>query len=109
VPGPLEFFVWCTCFALEVAVVVCAIRAKVFRRFLPLNLYMAASAVSDVLRFRILAHYGFTSSEYVYFYYYSDALLTIALYLALLVQTALNLAIPTRSTTWSTKALPRVY
>jgi hypothetical protein len=63
---------------------VCAIRAKVFRRFLPLNLYMAASAVSDVLRFRILAHYGFTSSEYVYFYYYSDALLTIVLYLALI-------------------------
>ena len=37
-----------------------------------------------MLRFRILAHYGFTSSEYVYFYYYSDALLTIALYLALI-------------------------
>ena len=83
-PGPLEFFVWCTCFVLEVAVVVCAIRAKVLRRFLPLNLYMAASAVCDVLRFRILVHYGFSSSEYVYFYYYSDALLTIALYLALI-------------------------
>jgi len=84
VPGPLEFFVWCTCFVLEVAVVVCAIRAKVFRRFLPLNLYMAASALGDVLRFRILFHYGFTSKEYIYFYYYSDALLTIALYLALI-------------------------
>lgn len=45
---------------------------------------MAASAVCDVLRFRILFHYGFTSSEYVYFYYYSDALLTIALYLTLI-------------------------
>ena len=45
---------------------------------------MAASAVCDALRFRILFHYGFTSSEYVYFYYYSDALLTIALYLALI-------------------------
>ena len=83
-PGPLEFFVWCTCFVLEVAVVVCAIRAKVFRRFLPLNLYMAASAVCDVLRFKILYHYGISSSEYVYVYYYSDALLTIALYLALI-------------------------
>ncbi len=83
-PGSLEFFVWCTCFVLEAAVVVCAIRARVFRRFLPLNLYMAASAVCDVLRFRILFHYGFTSNEYVYFYYYSDALLTIGLYLALI-------------------------
>jgi hypothetical protein len=45
---------------------------------------MAASAVCDVLRFKILYHYGISSSEYVYFYYYSDALLTIALYLALI-------------------------
>ena len=64
--------------------VVCALRAKVFRRFLPLNLYMAASAIGDLLRFRILFHYGYTSREYFYFYYYSDALLTVALYLALI-------------------------
>ncbi len=83
-PGPIEFFVWCTCFVLEVAVVVCALRGKVFRRFLPLNLYMAASAIGDLLRFRILFHYGYTSKEYFYFYYYSDALLTVALYLALI-------------------------
>jgi hypothetical protein len=63
---------------------VCAIRAGIFRRFLPLNLYMAASAVGDLLRFRILFHYGYTSREYFYFYYYSDALLTVALYLALI-------------------------
>jgi len=67
-----------------VAVVVCAIRANVFRRYLPLNLYMAASAIGDILRFRILFHYGYTSREYFYFYYYSDALLTVALYLALI-------------------------
>ncbi len=45
---------------------------------------MAASAVGDLLRFRILFHYGYTSREYFYFYYYSDALLTVALYLALI-------------------------
>src|SRR5260370_19893836 len=76
--------VWCTCFVLEVAVLVCAIRAKVFFRYLPLSLYMTASAASDILRFRILYHYGYTSKEYFYFYYYSDALLTVALYLALI-------------------------
>ncbi len=83
-PGPIEFMVWCTCFVLEVAVLVCAIRAKVFFRYLPLSLYMTASAASDILRFRILYHYGYTSKEYFYFYYYSDALLTVALYLALI-------------------------
>jgi hypothetical protein len=45
---------------------------------------MAASAAGDLLRFRILFHYGYTSREYFYFYYYSDALLTVALYLALI-------------------------
>jgi len=84
VPGPIEFMVWCLGFASEVAVVVCAIRAKVFKRYLPLNLYMAASATVELLRYRILNHYGFTSSNYFYFYYYSDALLTITLYLALI-------------------------
>jgi len=64
--------------------VVCAIRAKVFKRYLPLNLYMAASATVELLRYRILNHYGFTSSNYFYFYYYSDALLTITLFLALI-------------------------
>ena len=83
-PGPLELFIWITCFILEVVVVVCAIRAKVFVRYLALTLYMMASAVGDLLRFRILYHYGFASKEYFYFYYYSDALLTIALYLALI-------------------------
>ncbi|HUL17178.1 MAG TPA: hypothetical protein VLV88_14365 [Terriglobales bacterium] len=83
-PGPIEFMVWCLGFASEVAVVVCAIRAKVFKRYLPLNLYMAASATVELLRYRILNHYGFTSSNYFYFYYYSDALLTITLFLALI-------------------------
>jgi len=84
VPGPLEILFSCAGFILEVIVVVCAIRSGVFRRYLPLNLYMAAAAVGDLLRYRILFHYGFTSREYFYFYYYSDALLTIALYLALI-------------------------
>ncbi|HEY1424905.1 MAG TPA: hypothetical protein VGF20_15745 [Candidatus Acidoferrum sp.] len=45
---------------------------------------MAASALGELLRFRILFHYGFTSREYLYYYYYSDALLTVGLYLALI-------------------------
>jgi hypothetical protein len=45
---------------------------------------MAASAIIDILRYKILFSSGFTSPQYVYFYYYSDALLTIVLYLALI-------------------------
>lgn len=83
-PGPLEIFVSCVCFVFEVAVVVCAFRAKVLRRYLPLILYVTASAVIDILRYRILYSCGFSSQEYIYFYYYSDALLTVVLYLSLI-------------------------
>jgi len=44
---------------------------------------MAASLLASIGRFNILQHYGLQSSEYVYFYYYSDTLLTILLYFAL--------------------------
>lgn len=62
---------------------VCALKRGTFRRYLILNLYMIASILVSAGRYRILAHYGYTSSEYLYFYYYSDALLTIFLYFAL--------------------------
>jgi hypothetical protein len=64
-------------------VVVCALKKGAFRKYFFLNLYMAASVIVTVARFRVLTSYGFTSSEYVYLYYYSDALLTIFLYLSL--------------------------
>jgi hypothetical protein len=63
--------------------VVCAVRKKALRPYLFLNLYMAVSLLVSFGRYNILQHYGIQSSEYVYFYYYSDALLTILLYFAL--------------------------
>jgi hypothetical protein len=65
-------------------VVVCAIAKHSLRRYLFLNLYMAASFVVSVGRFQILNHFGLQSSEYGYFYMYSDAVLTIFLYFALI-------------------------
>lgn len=63
--------------------VVCAVRRGTFRRYLFLNLYMAASVVISVCRYEVLTRSGFTSPAYLYFYYYSDAVLTILLYFAL--------------------------
>jgi predicted neutral ceramidase superfamily lipid hydrolase len=45
---------------------------------------MLASIFVSIVRFRILFTYGVTSLEYSYFYYYSDLLLTIGLYCALM-------------------------
>lgn len=82
-PGPLQYAVWILCSLLEAAVVVCAIKRGAFRQYFFLNLYMASEFVASAARFEIVQHYGFLSLTYAYFYYYSDALLTILLFLAL--------------------------
>ena len=68
---------------MEVVVLVCAYRSKSIRRYLFLNLYVACEVVTSVVRFVILHRYGLLSANYAYFYYYSDALLTILLFFAL--------------------------
>jgi hypothetical protein len=65
-------------------VVVCSLLRRSFRRYFTLNLYMMASLATGVGRYVVLARSGFTSDEYTYFYYYSDAILTICLYFALM-------------------------
>ena len=82
-PGPLQYFIWFSCTLLEVAVLVCAYRRQAIRQYFLLNLYISCEVVASVARFEILHHYGLLSFNYVYFYYYSDALLTILLFLAL--------------------------
>lgn len=83
-PGPLGYSIWFLGALLEVSVVVCAVAKHSLRRYLFLNLYMAASFVVSVGRFHFLNHFGLRSNEYVYFYLYSDVLLTIFLYFALI-------------------------
>jgi len=83
VPGTFEYVVWALCTVFEAAVVVCALKKGALRKYVLLNIYMAASVLVTVIRFRILTGYGYTSSEYIYVYYYSDAVLTIFLYFAL--------------------------
>jgi hypothetical protein len=84
VPGPLEYVLWFLCTPVEVFALVCAFKKKALARYFFLNLYIAASLVASLGRFQILHRYGINSSEYVYFYYYSDALLTICLFFALI-------------------------
>ena len=83
-PGPLELFIWVIGSLLEASVVVCALAKHSFRRYLPLCLYMGLRLFTSTVSLWILMHYGFGSSEYTYTYFYSDALLTICLYIVVL-------------------------
>jgi hypothetical protein len=83
VPGPFACCVWFVGILCEASVLVCALKKQAFRRYLFLNLYMAVAVISELARYKILSEYGFGSSQYRYFYFYSDAVLTIFLYFAL--------------------------
>ena len=67
----------------EACVVVCSLRRKSFRRYFLLNLYMLVNVLASIGQLRVLMHYGRSSLEYRYFYFYSEALLIIVLYFAL--------------------------
>jgi hypothetical protein len=82
--SPLDYAIWILTSLLELGVVYCALSTRSFLRFFPLNFYMLGALASDVARFAILTHYGYSSISYLYFYYYSDALLTICLFFALM-------------------------
>jgi hypothetical protein len=84
VPDSLGYAIWFLATLLEVAVLVCAIRRNCFGRYLCLNLYMLFSLLASIGRYEALARFGLRSSQYKYVYYYSDAVLTIFLYLALI-------------------------
>ena len=82
-PGPLVNLIWFIGVLCEAAVLVCALKKGAFRRYFLLNLYMAGMILVELGRYKIVSEYGLGSIQYQYFYFYSDAVLTIFLYFAL--------------------------
>ena len=83
-PGSFGYAIWLLASTLELTVVVCALRRHCFGRYFCLNLYMLSSLLVSIARYEALSHFGFHSRQYLYCFYYSDAVLTIFLYLALI-------------------------
>lgn len=83
-PGPIATFIWFLGTAFELGFVVCSIYRKSFGRYLFLNLYFLLTLVSSIFRHFVLSHSGIRSDEYRYTYFYSDAILTLVLYGALI-------------------------
>jgi len=83
-PGPTGLIIWFLGTAFELMFVVCSLARNSFLRYFFLNLYLLLSTTVSIGRFFILWNYGVRSDEYMYFYYYSDALLTLALFVALI-------------------------
>jgi hypothetical protein len=54
-----------------------------FRKFLFLNFYLLLSVTISIGRYAVLSYFGYVSSVYAYFYFFSDALLAVFLFLSI--------------------------
>jgi len=82
--SPVDYMLWFGSAVLQATVVVSAARSRSLLRFFPLNLYMGVASLLTIVRYFVFSSYGVLSEQYIYFYYYSDALLTIFLFFALM-------------------------
>src|SRR5271165_1556587 len=83
-PGPIFLIIWVVGTAFELSFVICSFLRKSFLQYLFLNLYLLFSVVGSVARFGVLTHYGQDSDQYMYCYFYTDLVLTLALFVAVI-------------------------
>lgn len=82
--SPVEWIIASLGTLFEAGFVVCSLRRGLFRRYIFLNLFTVVDILTSLGRFRVLHHYGRGSEEYNFFYFYSDALLIVLLYFAII-------------------------
>jgi hypothetical protein len=82
--GSATSLIWYLGTAFELAFVVCSVARRSFFRYFFLNFYFLLTVSSSVVRQFALGRFGLRSAEYRYAYFYTDALLTLALYVALI-------------------------
>lgn len=82
-PGPTAFLIWSLGVLFEVGFVVCSLARRSFLKYFFLNLYFLIELSSEIIRYSFLSRFGVSSDQYRFAYFYTDVLLTIALYIAL--------------------------
>lgn len=76
--------IWIVGMGAGVCFVTCSVLRASFLKYFFLNLYVILALFADLLRQFVLRNYGLQSPEYIYTYYYTDCLLTIALFVAVI-------------------------
>lgn len=82
--GPVDYLLLFLELGIEILAVVILIRQKALTKYFTIVLYLGASAAVGIGRYSVLKTSGFTSNAYLYFYYFSEALLIICLYFVLM-------------------------
>ncbi len=82
--GPVDYLLLLADLLVEICCVVCLLKKRAFSQHFTIVLYLCASIAIGIGRYGVIAAMGFSTDAYKYFYYYSDALLTICLYFILM-------------------------
>jgi hypothetical protein len=78
--GPLDYMLWLIGFLAEIGVLVYLVsRKQLFRNF-PIVFYMLCDALVTCGLYYCVQHFGFNSTTYSYFYYYTDSVLNILMF-----------------------------
>src|SRR5271157_3022772 len=81
--GPFDYVLWIAGFLLEAFVVVSSIFRRDLARYIFLNLYMLFVAFLTVGAYICIHQFGFGSLQYCYYYYYTNSLTYILMYLVI--------------------------
>ena len=80
--GPVDYVLLIVDLCIEVCALFILLRKKALSKHFTLVLFLSASIAVGIGRYFVLVANGFTSNTYLYFYFFSDALLIISLYLS---------------------------
>jgi len=78
-----DLSLWLLTTSVQAFVVYLFLIQGLFRKFLLVNCYLLLSVTISLSRYFVFSDFGLVSYEYAYFYYFSDAALTLFLYLGI--------------------------
>src|SRR5208283_208531 len=84
-PSGIALVIWIAGTIAGVCFVSCCVIRGFFLKYFFLNLYVILSLFADLSRQYVLHFYGQESGQYFYAYFYTDCLLTVALFVAVLL------------------------
>ena len=83
-PSGIALAIWILGMSAGVCFVSISFLRGSFLKYFFLNLYVILSLLADLLRQYVLNFHGLESKQYLYTYYYTDCLLTVALFVAVI-------------------------
>src|ERR1700693_2332221 len=82
--SPVDYAIWLSVLLADICCLVCLLKKRAFAEHFTIVLFLTASIGVSIGRYLLLITAGFDSTPYFYFYYYSDALLTLCLFFVLM-------------------------